>query len=265
MFPDSVRALVLDGAVDPEAGEVNTTGNFGDDYYAEQDFDRTIRVFHELCDASAHCPAGPDSERLLERVDSAINDLPTANFDGGEFGTVGRFEVDDLIFTSMYSVALWPFLAVALKDADDGGRVHPRRDVQLRAVRLSADMEAEPNFDFAHLAIQCADFAGRESASFDCDGFPDTADPLPEIVATDASHSDPRRRHRGRSGDARSVRTADGRRARRRGRDRVGGRRAHRVPVEHLRRRHRHRLPRRPVVPADGTTCPFVVGASTVE
>ena len=49
-----------------------------------------------------------------------------------------------------------------------------------------ADMESEPDFDFANLAIRCADFENRSSSS-DCEDFPATAEPLPLISAIDAS------------------------------------------------------------------------------
>ncbi|MCU1390229.1 MAG: putative tripeptidylaminopeptidase [Ilumatobacteraceae bacterium] len=45
-----------------------------------------------------------------------------------------------------------------------------------------AVMEAEPNFNFANLAIRCADFAGRGNASPSCSDFPATAEPIPAIT-----------------------------------------------------------------------------------
>lgn len=186
MFPGSVRALVLDGAVDPNAGEVNETENFGDDYYADQDFERTIDAYHELCNATRYCAAAPHSKDLLERVESSIRDLPTAYFDGGpSAGPIGRFEIEDLVYSAMYSARYWPVLAVALKDADDGDASTIAALYSYVQFGYPANMEYEPNFDFAHLAIQCADFAGRGSRSHDCQDFPETAEPLPDIDPTD--------------------------------------------------------------------------------
>ena len=62
-FPSHVRALVLDGSVDPTAGMYNvdgtSTGSYGSPFYGVQDFRGTIDVFARLCDATRACLAGP--------------------------------------------------------------------------------------------------------------------------------------------------------------------------------------------------------------
>jgi pimeloyl-ACP methyl ester carboxylesterase len=264
MFPDRVRALVLDGAIDPDAGRVNTTGDFGDDYYADQDFQRTVDVFHELCDATALCAAGPDSEGLLERLDEVVRDLPTDAFADGDADSFGRSELDDVVTSSMYSATVWPLLAIALKDADDGDASTLAAFSSWLLYGYPADTTSEPEFEFAHLAIQCADFAGRSSSSYPCDSFPASADPLPEVDPVDAASP------------VLVIGTADDPATPGRYADQMATALGDAVDIEWEGAGHTAFLTSRCVneivvdyfvdltVPADGTMCPFVVGAATI-
>ncbi|MCU1390228.1 MAG: peptidase family protein, partial [Ilumatobacteraceae bacterium] len=115
MFPDHIRTMVLDGSVDPAAGNVNTTKEYGDDFYAEQDFDGTVDIFLKLCDATKGCALGPDAQDALDKVRADVASLPVAYFAGTK--SVSKSELDDIIVESMYTVGFWPFLAIALDDA----------------------------------------------------------------------------------------------------------------------------------------------------
>lgn len=79
LFPDRVRALVLDGSVDPDAGRYNTdgtvVGTYGTPFYGVQDFLGTVDVFAQLCDATRECPLGP---RTWQRLDALVRDIRTA-------------------------------------------------------------------------------------------------------------------------------------------------------------------------------------------
>ncbi|MEO7397473.1 MAG: alpha/beta fold hydrolase [Ilumatobacteraceae bacterium] len=184
MFPDRVRALVLDGAIDPDAGTSNIDGGDGYDFYAEQDFEQTLEVFHTLCDATIGCRAGPNSHEVLDRVFDTVRDTPAPYFAAGERLT--RSDVDDVVYSSMYSAFNWPILGVALRDADDGDASTLAAMYSWLQFGYPADMEAEANFDFANVAIRCADFENRGSSSSECQEFPETAEPLPLITAIDA-------------------------------------------------------------------------------
>ncbi len=184
MFPHRVRALVLDGAIDPDAGLSNVDGGGGYDFYAEQDFEATVEVFHTLCDATSVCSAGPNSRELVDRVYDNVRETPAPFFANGE--TLTRADVDDILYTSMYSAYNWATLGIALKDADDGDASTLAAMYSWLQFGYPAEMEAEANYEFANFAIRCADFENR-GASSDCEDFPDTAEPLPVITAIDAS------------------------------------------------------------------------------
>ena len=187
LFPESVRALVLAGSVDPDAGLYNVdgtaVGNWGMPFYGVQDFGGTAEMFFELCDATVECPAGPDSRRLLDRVYEQVGDASTDYFEGWD-ESVTSWQVDGILANAMYNTDLWAPLAVALDDAARG-------DASTLAA-MGSFMEAgyprvdnpTDNFIEANFAIYCADFAGRSGqfAVLDCEGWPETAEPLPPIT-----------------------------------------------------------------------------------
>ncbi|MFM2077584.1 MAG: hypothetical protein RJA49_1474 [Actinomycetota bacterium] len=189
LFPGSLRAAVLDGSVDPLAGEYNVdgtaAGSFGTPFYGVQDFGGTVDVFLQLCDASRHCPAGPDSAAVLDGLFRTVANAPTDHFDDWD-PTVTPAQVDGILTAAMYNTDLWAPLALGLADAADGDAStlaalgsfleagYPRKD------------EPTDNLTEANTAIYCADFAGRtgEFAVDGCDGWPETSEPLPPITPT---------------------------------------------------------------------------------
>lgn len=193
MFPASVRALVLDGSVDPAAGQYNidgtATGSFGDPFYGVQDFDGTLEVFLELCDASRQCKAGPRSRELLDDLSLNVDEAETDYFDEWDEVVTDR-QVFGIVSSAMYNTDLWIPLAVALADASAG-------DASTLAA-LGSFFEAgyprvEDDYDNlleANKAIYCADFAGRSGrlAVDSCDGWPESAEPLPVITAVDVAN-----------------------------------------------------------------------------
>ena len=75
---------MLDGAIDPTAGDPDgPLAADGVPDYAGDELDDVIDRFHELCDASPPCAAGPDSEALVDELGATIRELPTADFPGG--------------------------------------------------------------------------------------------------------------------------------------------------------------------------------------
>ncbi|MDO8363332.1 MAG: alpha/beta hydrolase [Actinomycetota bacterium] len=193
LFPGSVRALVLDGSVDPAAGEYNVdgtaAGSYGSPFYGVQDFGGTVDVFLELCDATRHCLAGPRAAELLDDLYFDVSDAGTDYFDEWD-PEVTPGQVDGIVTSAMYNTDLWVPLAVGLNDAAEG-------DASTLAA-LGSFLEAgyprvENSFDNlteANIAIYCADFAGRHGEfSVDwCSGWPETAEPLPPIVAVDVAN-----------------------------------------------------------------------------
>jgi pimeloyl-ACP methyl ester carboxylesterase len=193
LFPASVRALVLDGSVDPAAGEYNVdgtaVGSNGSPFYGVQDFGGTVDVFLELCDATRLCAAGPRSSDLLDDLYGEIADADTDYFDEWD-PVVGPDQVSGIITSAMYNTDLWAPLAVGLADAADGDASTLAALGSYLEAGYPREDNVTDNLTEANLAIYCADFAGRRGqfAVDWCDGWPETAEPIPPITAVEVAN-----------------------------------------------------------------------------
>jgi pimeloyl-ACP methyl ester carboxylesterase len=209
LFPDKVRAMVLDGAVDPTTG-VDASGEQHGGTYGDQDFKQAYSRFAAACAAATGCSAGPDAQALLDQVraqvEAAPMAAPTVESEDGRKLTIGLFETG--VASALYDTASWPFLSVGLRDAANGdGSALIRLADNLN--RRSADGTWENLFD-AFRAISCADFPARPTvadvtASYTaimgtgddvpvnvpnpaCEGWEATADPLPVVTKSPTEH-----------------------------------------------------------------------------
>ena len=193
LFPESVRALVLDGSVDPAAGEYNVDGTVigsnGSPFYGVQDFGGTVDVFLELCDATRLCAAGPRSSELLDGLYGDVSEAATDYFDEWD-PVVGPDQVDGIITSAMYNTDLWAPLAVGLADAAGGDASTLAALGSYLEAGYPREESVTDNLTEANLAIYCADFAGRrgEFAVDWCEGWPETAEPIPPITAVEVAN-----------------------------------------------------------------------------
>ncbi|MEM8746814.1 MAG: alpha/beta hydrolase [Actinomycetota bacterium] len=155
LFPENVRALVLDAAVAPtddfaELDRVQATG-----------FDRALRNFATECDADPDCELqelGPTLDVIEGLRDelAEVGSFPTD--DGDRVLTPG--ELDLGIAASLYSKDTWPFLAQALFVAE------VQQDGTLLQVLGDALVGRQPdgsydNSSTAGFFINCADDPNR--------------------------------------------------------------------------------------------------------
>ncbi len=195
LFPDRVRALVLDGAVKP-------TDDFAQ-LGLEQgpSFDAALESFAAACDDDADCAladVGPTLDvvtGLIEEIDSA-GSFPTDDDD--RILTPGELQLG--VFAALYSTQLWPVLADALVAAETS------QDGSLLQVLADSYLGRQPdgtydNSQLAGFAINCADDPSRPPvdevrrqaelaadaskyfgdflrASTGCIGTPDAIDPI---------------------------------------------------------------------------------------
>jgi pimeloyl-ACP methyl ester carboxylesterase len=158
LFPDRVRALVLDGAVKPtvDAAAVDAEQGSG--------FDRAFERFAAACDADADCAlrdVGPTVdvyESLVESVAEA-GSLPTDDPD--RVLTAGDLQLG--VAAALYSTQLWPIAAQGLADAAVDG------DGTLLQVLVDSYSGRDPdgtydNSQSANFAINCADDPTRPPA-----------------------------------------------------------------------------------------------------
>lgn len=113
LFPDRVRAFVLDGAVDPTLDGV-------EQFIQQAGSGETALVaFLEDCAADRSCPFNDGSD-LLDRFDELMADIDADPIPAGDGHEVGPGEAHLGVFGSLFSAADWPSLAEALADAAEG-------------------------------------------------------------------------------------------------------------------------------------------------
>jgi pimeloyl-ACP methyl ester carboxylesterase len=151
LFPTRVRAMVLDGAIDPAS---TTTA-----YATEQamSLESALGSFFAWCAADAGCswrPTGDPTTALLGLIQDSRNRPLTA---GG--GTAGPAELYDALLAGLESQSSWPTLAVALEAAGAGNGAP--------AVVMSDRYETggSPNAAEAEQAIDCLDHPVDRSPS----------------------------------------------------------------------------------------------------
>ena len=162
MFPDNVRALVLDGALDPSADKQTfRVTNFAGMQAA---FDAMV----DSCIEQAACPLGSDRAVALDvylDLVRTLDDDPASTGTGRDLDTV---QAMDAVFSGLYSAALWPVVIAGLQQLQVGdGTI-------LLALRDSFQGRAEDgtyaNSAEASVAINCMDdnrLFGDEVAAYD--------------------------------------------------------------------------------------------------
>lgn len=157
LFPKRVRAMVLDGLVDPRLVMRGAEVRFANTVAG---MDQGMEAFAERCEAagSARCALagkGPVSMRvagLLERLRRGPIPAPTAQ----PPGPLGYGDVLTAAFVSLTNPAAWPGFATALADADagDGSALATLSRAVLGGVRSGA---GDPT-----AAITCTDSPARQ-------------------------------------------------------------------------------------------------------
>ncbi len=153
LFPTQVRAMVLDGAIDPA---LTTTA-----YATEQavSLETALGAFFTWCAGNAGCvwrPPGDPTAALLALIQASRSRPLTVGS-----GTAGPAELYDALLAGLESQTSWPTLATALQAAE-GGNGAP-------AVAMSTRYEtgSSPNAAQAEQAIDCLDHpVDRDPASY---------------------------------------------------------------------------------------------------
>jgi pimeloyl-ACP methyl ester carboxylesterase len=202
MFPDTVRAAVLDGAADPNADALESS------LQQSAGFEQSIETFLERCSTDDECEFHNDGDAMTAFVDLLAQldatpltvepDRPPVNRDVAITATV----------QAMYSESYWPALERALADAAEG-------DAAGLLALSDAYYQRQPDGTYgneleAFQAISCADTADRPTVeetdaevpqfrevapllvpegsvgSYFCTFFPPAADPRVEITGAGA-------------------------------------------------------------------------------
>lgn len=148
LFPRHVRAMVLDGAINPALGVLASLD------YQSTAFEGDLNSMFASCQANAHCPwkAGADPLKVFEALVAAVTSKPLA-----VSGSAQAFGPAQLLYATaagLYSQSTWPTLEAGLAEVASGNPsiLHALFDsyIGLSAGRLGNELEAET-------AVNCLD------------------------------------------------------------------------------------------------------------
>jgi pimeloyl-ACP methyl ester carboxylesterase len=151
MFPTHVRALVLDGAVNPAAPMTTV------DHLQAQGFELALHSYIASCVKSASCPLGTSAATSEGKLDALLSALASNPLPGQGSRTVNKAIGLNAVALAMYSPTLWPSLTAALQSAfaGNGSRLLALSDEE--AERTSSGYT---NLIDANVAINCIDRPG---------------------------------------------------------------------------------------------------------
>jgi pimeloyl-ACP methyl ester carboxylesterase len=167
LFPNKVRALVVDGVLDPIAwatgrGDQARTLPFSTRLRSDQGALATLNEFFRLCDAgAANCAfSAGDPQRRFARLAERLLEEPVQLPDGQ--GGTFPFTYADLVATAlgaMYDAASWPFLADFLQQLWDLAQPDAAAATlrTLRARLGGFQQEDYPNFVEGFPGVACSE------------------------------------------------------------------------------------------------------------
>jgi len=155
LFPERVRALVLDGSVSPSMTSEEQL------LAQAQGFERTLASFVGNCNADPGCTLGPDAAASIGtiRVGLAADPVEVATESGTR--TLGPDLFDLAVATALYDTTLWGTLATSMSQLDDGGA-----STLLSLVDRQIGRQPDGSYDNssdAQSMVSCADDPGRPS------------------------------------------------------------------------------------------------------
>jgi pimeloyl-ACP methyl ester carboxylesterase len=150
LFPENVRALVLDAAVDPDTTELE------DAEASAAAFEQGFDVYAENCTGLlAGCPLGDDPRGFVEAVLAAAEEQPIPSSEAGETRQATPGVIMTAIIAALYDTASWPQLTQALTSARAGDAAGVFSLADSYSGRLDDDTFS--NLFDANIAINCAD------------------------------------------------------------------------------------------------------------
>jgi pimeloyl-ACP methyl ester carboxylesterase len=148
LFPTKVRAMVLDGAIDPQLSWAARSEN------QAKGFERALSNFATWCkDTPGQCPIAPNAKAAINAALNASRLHPVKGADGR---TARPGWVFMAVLAAMYVKGWWPRLARAITDLDKGD---PKGIFALADGYLERDAKGHyTNLFDANAAVNCADY-----------------------------------------------------------------------------------------------------------
>lgn len=148
-YPDKVRAMVLDGAIDPNADPIEA------DVRQAKAFQKAFDDYAADCAKSPDCPLGTDPKKAVEVYRSLVDPLvddPARTSDPRGLG-YGDAVVGTIL--ALYSPSLWRHLTTGLKELKNG-----RGDKMLVLADLYMGRDAKGHYNNStdvRVAVNCVD------------------------------------------------------------------------------------------------------------
>lgn len=156
LYPDKVRALVLDGSVSP------TDSNESQLITQAQGFERTLASFVAACDEDPDCAIGPDAAAAIDDARTRLERSPILVEGSAGRRSLGPDLFDLGLATALYDTTMWGTVATAIAELDDGGAA-----TLLTLVDRQTGRQSDGSFDNssdAQTMVSCADAPERPSA-----------------------------------------------------------------------------------------------------
>jgi pimeloyl-ACP methyl ester carboxylesterase len=144
LFPERVRAMVIDGVVELGLSGVETATD------QAESFEQALAAFVDDCDGDESCPIGDDAEAALDQLTAMVEEEPVP----ASPRDLGPGELQVGLGQALYSEDLWPVLAGGIADALDGDGT--------TIVALADEYIERSDFDL-YFAVNCVDFAWPDS------------------------------------------------------------------------------------------------------
>lgn len=114
MFPTHIRAMMLDGIVDPtldvRQGSINQAVSV----------DQALQRFIEWCPTATECPLKPDAGKALDDLFKVAHDNPLPGHISGTAVYLSPTLINFAVIVATYDSALWPRLATAIRAGLEG-------------------------------------------------------------------------------------------------------------------------------------------------
>ncbi|MEQ3553648.1 alpha/beta hydrolase [Pseudonocardia nematodicida] len=149
-FPQNVRAMVVDGAIDPRAGNERRLAQY-------TGFQQSFDVLAADCATQPDCVLGTDPAQAVQRYQEIVRPLLDAPIPHGDGQLFGYSDAINATVWGLYAAERWPAITKGLTELQAGD---PTRFVQM--VQLAAEREPDgrgSNLTDANLAITCMDEA----------------------------------------------------------------------------------------------------------
>jgi len=117
LYPDKVGRLVLDGAIDPSADDLDVT------IAQAVGFEDALRAYLEDCLKGADCPFSGSADEAMDEIARLLDSVDASPLRGSDGRMVGADTLVTAIIYPLYSAESWEFLSdmfesVMLGDAD---------------------------------------------------------------------------------------------------------------------------------------------------